>query len=1029
MKPITLKMTAFGPYKDTEVIDFRELEGNQLFVISGATGAGKTTIFDGICFALYGQASGEDRADIRALRSHFAHNDTQTEVELLFEIKDKTYRIRRQVPYTKIGNKTETPASCNFFEVTEEGELPMVDRQMVTEINKKVEQLIGFTQAQFSQIVMLPQGEFRKFLTSDTENKELIMRKIFKTDQYRTIVTRLKEQRDKLHTSFQSEKQLQQTIFEQLKEALPMREAELFTTLNETYFNTTQVLTGLKAEQQFYEQKLTEETNHYQQAYERHQQKLSAYHEAKSTNEQLQQLGTKRQVYEQMETDVPGLTKESERLQMAEKAVAIEQIELQLQELVKENQMKEQEAKKASTAVENTTQLLAEAKKNYAKEEQRLPEMEQLKERFYHLQHLEPKVRSLDEERRQQHALREALQIAEKKKQQLKENLQQAESNKTELEQQRQQIEASLSKHEDVQERFYACERKSERVDYAVKLQQAVDHEIARFRQLQAQYETKKQAYEQLSAEWLMSEAATLAHALQEGDACPVCGSHDHPNKAHEVTTKVSKAQLDEEKQAFEQFERTFHMAEAQKEAVQKQLTEAIQAFDDETVTVEQLASLKAQLDEEKVTLQENVQAFKNAQKQLEKLQQQLITVQQQVDAFNNQVQQIERETYEQQTTLTHLEKSIAKTIEEVPEPLTNLQALKLEMDKLTEQRGAFERNWQAVQEQLEQSKQQASRAEMNEIHAKQAVVESTEKVTRTTARFNEALTTSQFTSQEAYEMAKMTEAERHTLKQQIDTFKQRYYAVREEVRQLSQQLEGKAFTALDLLEEELGQLKLTYEQALKRQNEAEHYLKMIQQYNDRLSALEGKIAALETKFGKVEELYNVLRGQNDLKLSFERYIQIDYLEQMLVAANERLREMSNGQFELLRSDRQEGKGRQSGLGLDVYDAYTGQTRDVKTLSGGEKFNAALCLALGMADIIQSFEGAVSIDTMFIDEGFGTLDEESLAKAIDTLIELQKSGRMIGVISHVEELKAALPAILEVKKAKEGYSSTAFILK
>ena len=165
------------------------------------------------------------------------------------------------------------------------------------------------------------------------------------------------------------------------------------------------------------------------------------------------------------------------------------------------------------------------------------------------------------------------------------------------------------------------------------------------------------------------------------------------------------------------------------------------------------------------------------------------------------------------------------------------------------------------------------------------------------------------------------------------------------------------------------------------------------------------------------------------MKLSFERYLQIEYLEQILEAANERLKHLSNGQFHLTRSDRQEARGKQSGLGLDVYDAYTGQARDVKTMSGGEKFNASLCLALGMADVIQSFEGNVSIETMFIDEGFGSLDEESLNKAIETLVDLQKSGRMIGVISHVQELKAAIPAILEVEKTKEGISRTRFQLK
>ena len=171
------------------------------------------------------------------------------------------------------------------------------------------------------------------------------------------------------------------------------------------------------------------------------------------------------------------------------------------------------------------------------------------------------------------------------------------------------------------------------------------------------------------------------------------------------------------------------------------------------------------------------------------------------------------------------------------------------------------------------------------------------------------------------------------------------------------------------------------------------------------------------------------MRGQNELKISFERYLQIEYLEQIVEAANERLKRLSNGQYYLKRSNRQESHGKQSGLGLDVYDAYTGQDRDVKSLSGGEKFNASLSLALGMSDVIQSYQGGVKIDTMFIDEGFGSLDDESLSKAIDTLIELQKSGRIIGVISHVQELKTAIPAILQVDKTKEGYSQTEFIIR
>ena len=155
----------------------------------------------------------------------------------------------------------------------------------------------------------------------------------------------------------------------------------------------------------------------------------------------------------------------------------------------------------------------------------------------------------------------------------------------------------------------------------------------------------------------------------------------------------------------------------------------------------------------------------------------------------------------------------------------------------------------------------------------------------------------------------------------------------------------------------------------------------------------------------------------------------IEYLEQIIVAANERLRSLSNGQFSLRRSDRQEARGKQSGLALDVYDSLSGQNRDVKTLSGGEKFNASLSLALGMSDVIQSHQGGVSIETMFIDEGFGSFDEEALTKAIDTLIDLQKSGRIVGVISHVQEMKNTIPAILEVEKTLDGSSKTKFVIK
>jgi exonuclease SbcC len=223
-------------------------------------------------------------------------------------------------------------------------------------------------------------------------------------------------------------------------------------------------------------------------------------------------------------------------------------------------------------------------------------------------------------------------------------------------------------------------------------------------------------------------------------------------------------------------------------------------------------------------------------------------------------------------------------------------------------------------------------------------------------------------------------------------------------------------------LKAELEQVREDLLIAGKYQQEAERLKSAIVSANER-------VKELEVRLEQVMDIYQTLKGDNPLKISFERYILIEFLEQILHAANVRLQNLSNGQFTLQRSDRLETHGKQSGLGLDVYDAYTGQNRDVKSLSGGEKFNASLCLALGMTDVIQAHQGGVSIEMMFIDEGFGALDEDALNKAIATLIDLQRTGRMIGVISHVQELKQAFPAVLEVQKTKEGYSRTTILVK
>ena len=348
MKPIELRMTAFGPYKMTETIRFEELKDNRLFVISGATGAGKTTIFDGICFALYGTGSGEDRKDTKMMRSDFASDDTHTCVELIFEVNQRRYRILRQLPHVKKGNKSATGEKYEFFEINDTGEVPVVERQIVSEINKKVEDIIGLSHDQFSQIVMLPQGEFRKLLTSSTENKEAILRKIFKTEPYRMMSEKLKEKKYEAESEWKKEEAARQSYIEQIVSIFPSRDSSIFQLIKMNSFNTYQLMEALREESTYYKEKEKIDKIACEEAYENHLAKQSAFHLAKNINERFRLLEEKEQKLEHLLGQKDVYAEKEERLKLAEVAKTIEPLENLYIELEKEEKEKEQRKEEAT---------------------------------------------------------------------------------------------------------------------------------------------------------------------------------------------------------------------------------------------------------------------------------------------------------------------------------------------------------------------------------------------------------------------------------------------------------------------------------------------------------------------------------------------------------------------------------------------------------------------------------------------------------------------------------------------------------
>lgn len=1047
MRPLQLVLTAFGPYRNKEIINFEELQDHRLFVISGNTGAGKTTIFDALCFALYGSASGEDRTETRNLRSQFADDDVHTSVELVFSVKEKQYRILRQMKHRKGNNKSETGEKIELFEITSSGEVPAVDRFVIRDVDMKLATIIGLSKDQFSQIVMLPQGEFRKLLTSSTDNKEEILRKIFRTELFDQLEQVTGVQYKSMQEQVKEQLGAQTSMIRHIAEQIPLREGSLLaTTYEQEQQNIYQVTAGLEEEAAYYKQ----EQVRLEQLKIEQAELLSS---ARKSLQEAEQTNMKLAEYAQKQTELTNLTEQAStyeqfhiKIQLAERAMYVLPYETRYQRAQQVMIEQEQQQNNQQETILHIQKQYAAVEQHYSRLEQQDDKRKQLELAIHQLQQLLPTVQQY------RTALKEN-KAAQLQQERAHANVMEKEQSLQLTKQQKLQLQEQLKHTEDVQQNSVLLQGELTEIERQGKLVTRMLDYVKELKELELQRQQLLDQAEQgkvqlASAEqrWIEGQAYELARHLQDGQPCPVCGSEHHPQAAVAMIDMPSKTELDTYKAAYSQYEQQLTSWQAHRSAKCELLEQQLEQLDAHAQTivkpfwsftnVEEVSRLleavldvqselrlswkakKEQFDQLKMIL-EQAQTWKQ---QLQQLEQQYELQEQQLA----QLQQVEKQTSLLKATL---DSRIDQLETMIPVHLRDDATLS---EQLKEQ--------QAAHKEMEQQWKQAKEDKANIERKLTAETAQLEQLTRTMGgqqqevktsleEYHEQLTAAAFGSEVDYMTAKLDKLE-------LEQLKNTYREYQEQLAKLTHQLElleaavvNKQYIELEPLQVRLSELQHQFEQLITQDGVWVQHAKDIASFIERLQSNYTELQHVEEQLAILADLYTTMKGDNPLKLSFERYILIDYLEQILVMANIRLSAISNGQFELQRSDRLETHGKQSGLGLDVYDAYTGQNRDVKTLSGGEKFNAALCLALGMTDVIQAHQGGVSIEMMFIDEGFGSLDEESLQKAIATLVDLQRAGRMIGVISHVQELKDALPACLEVTKNRDGHSSTKFVVK
>ncbi len=1030
MRPLKLTMTAFGPYKHSEVIDFTELKNNRLFVVSGNTGAGKTTIFDAICFSLYGSASGEDRSDSKFLRSDFAEDDVHTAIELEFELHNRFYRIKRQLPHVKKGNKSATGEQYEFFEKVNDCEVPCVDRQIVSEINKKIEELVGLTKDQFSQIVMLPQGEFRKLLTSQTENKEEILRKIFKTEPYKWISERLKEKKKAAEEDYKREAQTRDRYIQDIGATIGEREeSKLFEILSKEHVNTNQVLAGLDEEMMYYQNESTKNKMQAEKSETAYHLKLEEFHKAEGVNEDFQKLEEKERQLLELSERLPTFKEKEKQLEHANRAGTIEVYEHQANEWRRDEKEKQQKLIDAEKKQAEAVKRLEEEQKRYDIEDNKKAYREELGRTLDRYDDFLPIVKDIEKKKAELAADQKHVQTLAKDLEALQLKIKEEKSVKEQLSHDIKGIEKSVDQLGEKQQKLLEM-RDVVRVlqDYLRLNKKQVELEVESKTKEQAYQESREQ-YGKLEEAWVSGQASILATHLHDGKPCPVCGSSEHPSKAQGQDSVPTKDQLESIKKELDikdsDYRSSVALLNTNKEQLESRAAEVIELG----LLVQDAQLTYNGLVEEGQRLKNDVDALGKEKVKLARLKEELEKKEEEVATYEKK-QENKATAFQELNTAFEANKAVyTAQISRIPDEIRNLAVLEQKITEAQAEKMKLQQAWETAQNGLQLAKEEETKATANVFNGKNQLQESSEKKEKAEKQFLQSLLQANFATEDMYRQAKMSERERQTLADEINQFTNNLVTIKMQVKELQEALKDKTKADMLILKSELDACKDHYDVAQEQVRQAEQYLQKVTELKEKIVDAEKRVAHLEKQLYIIADLYDVVRGQNSSKISFERYLQIEFLEQIIMVANERLKRLSNGQFLLMRSERQESRGKQSGLGLDVFDAYTGQTRDVKTLSGGEKFNASLCLALGMADVIQSFQGGVSIDTMFIDEGFGSLDEESLNKAVDTLIDLQKSGRMIGVISHVQELKNTIPAILEVKKTKEGYSQTKFVIK
>ena len=923
MKPLKLTMSAFGSYAGKNVIDFTGQQQG-IFLITGDTGAGKTTIFDAITYALYNQTSGGERNG-NMMRSQYARPETETYVELEFLYRGQTYRVRRNPDY-KI-TKTLKNGKIREQKVPHSVELTLPDGTVFPEkknaTDAKIIEILGLTADQFSQIVMIAQGDFLKLLYTKSDERKMIFSKLFRTDIYWKIQENLRRK------SMEMDERIQENdrAFEQEKSRIiPLPESEELP-LDELVERLRERLKDALKEQNLRRANV-EELN----------KKITKYEEINKLFRSLEKIRQTGKELEARQAESKERRQQIENARKADKVLVAEQ----------QNLRQQQEVEQSAQAIAKMTETLANDQEMFESLKTQLQESEAKQKR--EAADIQKKMLALE----QSFPSYEALQNARSEEQQAKKVWEDLGKTSEESFHKKEAGIAALKEQQKQQEQVVEQTKKS-------------------WEQTSLGASESAKHYEHMYEAFLKEQAGILAENLSAGCPCPVCGSTVHPDPAKLSDHAVTELEVEQAKKtraaAEEKRDLAYAAFEAEKTEKQK-LAQAVEKEEADFVLAQTIA---------KQQRKEAEQNYVSLQKIAEQIREKLVYPS---------LAEAKKQYAAMQKALEAAEQEIAKKRQKVSELAEAMNTLKGQ--KLAE--------------------------EENQKTAKKLAV-------KTEKEYAKLLEKSGFVSEETYHLAILPERSRSKLEREEKEYESQCLRQQSEQKLLEKQVSGKTYTDTTELNEQLKAEK----QALKEAEKT--YMELHTAYENDRSVLQNcavyleKGKKLESEDQVIKSLSKTANGRlsGSAKIDFETYIQRQYFKQIIHEANKRLLTMSNHQFILkLKEEANTGRKTNEGLDLSVYSLVTDSERDVKTLSGGESFLAALAMALGLSDIVERSAGAIHPDMMFIDEGFGSLDAQSRQQAIEVLAELAGDSRMVGIISHVTELKEQIDRKLVVSRTDKG---------